>query len=343
MSDLIGINLVAFIAMIVVIWLLAMQRGLIKKFFGKRQTIRAILEGCLILAMAYALEEFFLLLLDADRLSDLHGAFRLSAEVVLYIGYAGFFARCAEGILFRKKAAKEDWRLSNLARGAFYCVFLLVAVAIYLIRHDITPSEVYVWTGATAAVIAFIMQQTLGDLFSGLALSLEKPFKIGDWIRLADGTEGRVEDINWRATHLRAWDKTTYVIPNATLARESFTNLYGRKHVFAPWYTVQISGEHDPAHVTQLLERAAEGCTYPKKIPAPVVRLMYADSSPYTYMVWVHFDNYPSMFAGREELYTAIDAALRAEGISIAADIQEVKLSRAPAPLQKGPAEGGAG
>ena len=61
--------------------------------------------------------------------------------------------------------------------------------------------------------------------------------------------------------------------------------------------------------------------------PAPVIRLMNAEKSPYEYMVWMHFEDYPTMFAGREELYRNIDNTLRAEGIAIAADIQEVKLS----------------
>ena len=172
------------------------------------------------------------------------------------------------------------------------------------------------------------MQQTLGDLFSGLALSIERPFKIGDWIRLSDGTEGQVQDINWRATHLRGWDKTTFVIPNGTLARESFTNLHGENHVYSPWYTVKVSGDYDPQKVVRLLEKAAGRCVTPMKAPPPLVRLMDGEDTPYTYMVWVHFENYPTMFSGREELYREIDASLRNAGIPIASKIQEIRYRK---------------
>lgn len=327
-----GVNLAAVVATVAVIWFLAAQLGLIKRFFDKRETIRAVLEAFLILALAYALQELFILLLEADRISELHGLFRVAAEFFIYVGYAGFFARLTEGFLYRIKRTRKDWNPSNLSRSVFYCSFLLVAFGFMLARNDVDVSQFYVWGGATAAVFAFILQQTLGDLFSGLAMSIEKPFKIGDWIRLEDGTEGQVKDINWRATHLRGWDKTTRIIPNGTLARQSFTNLRGERHVFAPWYTVQVSGEHDPAQVTRLLQNAVDACSYPKKTPAPLVRLMFAESSPYTYMVWVHFENYPAMFAGREEIYGAIDAALRAEGMSIAADMQEITLTNATTP-----------
>jgi small-conductance mechanosensitive channel len=207
----------------------------------------------------------------------------------------------------------------------FYGIFVVFGLVSFLVASGKTPTELFVWTGASAALLAFIMQQTLGDVFSGLSLTLERPFQIGDWIRLGDGTEGQVQDINWRATHLRKWDNTTLVIPNGKLARESFTNLHGTTHHYAPWYTVKVSGEHPPAQVIGLLEQAVASCDAPLPYPAPVARLMDANSTPYTYMIWVNFPNYPSMFAGRGELYGAMDETLRAAGIEVAADIKEIR------------------
>jgi small-conductance mechanosensitive channel len=137
-----------------------------------------------------------------------------------------------------------------------------------------------------------------------------------------------VQDINWRATHLRKWDKTSFVIPNGQLAKQSFTNLRGARHPFAPWYTVNVSGDYHPDEVIELLRKAIEKCNIPLPAPAPVVRLMSADSTPYTYMVWLHFADYPTMFAGRDELYREIDSVLRAAGIDIAAEIHEVRYRK---------------
>ena len=321
------INTATFVVLLFVIWLLASQRGLIRRVFGKWQFVRAVLEGLLMLAMAYAAQETFSILANAPHLDEFETFFRFAANIVVYIGYGGMLGRITEGGLFYRKARKEDWKLSKLTQGAIYGAALFFTLSIFLIRNNITPAEVYVWAGGAAAIVAFIMQQTLSDLFSGLAVSAERPFKLGDWLRLSDGTEGQVIDINWRATHLRAWDKTTLVIPNSKLAQDSFINLHGRDHPFAPWYIVKISGDHDPARIKALLEQATGACTYPMPTPAPVIRLMNAEKSPYEYMVWMHFEDYPTMFAGREELYRNIDSTLRAEGIAIAADIQEVKLS----------------
>lgn len=57
-------------------------------------------------------------------------------------------------------------------------------------------------SGVGAIILGLALQNTLGDLFSGIALTLGRPFSIGDWIQLADGTEGRVIQNNWRSTQV---------------------------------------------------------------------------------------------------------------------------------------------
>jgi small-conductance mechanosensitive channel len=233
--------------------------------------------------------------------------------------------RLVEGVVSKTRRRPADYRLPRLAHFGFYGVFALFGLISFLVAIGQTPTELFIMTGAGAAVLAFIMQQTLGDLFSGFSLTLERPLRIGDWIRLADGTEGQVQDINWRATHLRKWDNSTFVIPNGKLAQESFTNLHGKHHPYAPWFTVRVSGDHAPSHVIDLIEQAVRSCEVVLAAPKPVVRLMEASVTPYTYMIWVNFANYPTMFAGREELYREINAKLRASGIEIATDTLEVR------------------
>lgn len=59
--------------------------------------------------------------------------------------------------------------------------------------------------------------------------------------------------------------------------------------------------------------------------PAPIVRLLDASKTPYSYIVLVQFSNYLMMFAGRGEIYLRIDEMLRDAGIAIAAEIHEVR------------------
>ncbi len=247
----------------------------------------------------------------------------VGASFVVALSLAGAVGRLVELWLLSRQVGEET-ALPELERNLLYGFALFVGSFAYLVDAGHSPAELYLSTGALAAIVAFGMQQTLGDLFSGIALSIERPFRPGDWLTLSDGTEGQVTDINWRATRLRGWDNATHVIPNSVLARQGFKNLHGHRHVYAPWYLVRIPGEVDPRVAKALLLEAALRCSRVMGHPLPVIRLSDASTVPYTYMVWVHFQNYPAMFAGREELFREIHYALRRAGIQAAPSIEEI-------------------
>ncbi len=232
----------------------------------------------------------------------------------LLLAIAWCFARFAEIYFLSKRTQDDATYLPGLQRGLLFGGFLFLGLIAFLNIQGFSITGLYVSTGAAAALVAFAMQRTLGDLFSGIALSIEHPFKLGDRIILADGSEGKVIDINWRATRLLAWDNSTLVIPNSELAQQGFKNLHGVNHIFAPWYEIKIPAEVDPRLAQALLLDAALRCDKVLKNPLPVVRLMNATTVPYIYMVWVHFPNYPSMFAGREQLFHEIHYALKSVG-----------------------------
>lgn len=319
-----GMPVAASLFVVLVLWILAKQLRFAQAFFSKHLWSAAFIDLVLFPASAYAIGLLVTRLLGAVGFENLQGVARVSSELLLFLALAYGVARLVEAWVLSKAQDGRRAQLSGIARSALYGVCFIFGLLAFVIANDYAPTELYVSTGALAALVAFAMQKTLGDLFSGIALSIEKPFEIGDWLRLDDGTEGEVVDINWRATRLRGWDKTTCVVANGHLSQGRFTNLHGRNHLFAPWYLLRVSGDADPLRVKALLEDAAARCETVLRDPAPVARLMDGATIPYTYMVWVHFENYPAMFAGREELYREIHYGLRAAGLKTAAEIREI-------------------
>jgi small-conductance mechanosensitive channel len=268
-------------------------------------------------------------LLEKFGVTGLDEPIEVVTVVCVYLAIAWCLARLIELWILSRSPDGTATALPGLQRFLLYgaSLFLGFFVSLALEGHSITG--VYVSTGAVAALVAFAMQQTLGDLFSGIAMSVERPFRLGDWIALNDGTEGQVIDINWRTTRLRGWDNATHVIPNGELARQGFKNLHGPDHYFAPWYEIRIPAEVDPRFAKALLLEAALRCDKVLKHPLPVVRLTDASTVPYTYMVWVHFPNYPAMFVGREELHREVHYALTRAGIQTAPEIHEIRARKA--------------
>jgi small-conductance mechanosensitive channel/CRP-like cAMP-binding protein len=249
--------------------------------------------------------------------------------LLAYLACAWALARMIEVSLALRSEENLGERVPKLITGLIYGALLFIGLGLFLWRQGYSFAGVWVSTGVAAAVLGLALQKTLGDLFSGIALGLESPFKLGDWLELEGGIVGEVVDLNWRATRLRGWDNATHVVPNSRLAGESFKNLHDEHHLYAPWYFVQIPAEVDPRFATALLLDAAMRCENVLRVPNPVVRLADAASVPYSYMVWVHLKNYPAMFRGREELYREIHRALREAGIEVAPQIHELRTRRA--------------
>ena len=91
---------------------------------------------------------------------------------------------------------------------------------------------------ATSAVFSLVLglalQDTLGNLFSGVALQIDRPFKIGDWIEIHAGSDkwtGQVQEISWRATTLLGFADEFILIPNRIIAQSQLINY---SHLFKP-------------------------------------------------------------------------------------------------------------
>jgi small-conductance mechanosensitive channel/CRP-like cAMP-binding protein len=262
-------------------------------------------------------------------------AIRTATLALVYVAGGWLVARLIESILVARTEALSE-RIPKLMMGLIHGAFMFIGLALFLWSQDVSFTGVWLSTGVAAAVLGLALQRTLGDLFSGIALGIERPFSLGDWIELSDGTVGQVIDLNWRATRLRGWDNATHVIPNSRMASESLKNLHDDQHLFAPWYFVKIPAEVDPRFATALILDAAMRCESVLKFPHPIVRLADATTVPYSYMVWVHLRNYPAMFRGREELFREIHWALQRAGIGLAPEVREMRTRRAP-PIQTEP------
>jgi MscS family membrane protein len=92
-----------------------------------------------------------------------------------------------------------------------------VLVALQTLGYSV--SGVLAFGGIGGVAVGFASKDLLSNFFGGLMLYLDKPFKVGDWIRSPDrAIEGTVEDIGWRLTRIRTFDKRPLYIPNSMFA-----------------------------------------------------------------------------------------------------------------------------
>lgn len=127
------------------------------------------------------------------------------------------------------------------------------------------------------AVIAFAMQDTLGNVLAGLAIQLDNSVQVGDWIRV-DNLSGRVRDIRWRSTLLETRDWETVVIPNSMLMKNRMAILGRREGSPSQWrrtLAFMVDPGVPPARVIATLEDEMLELAIPNvaRSPAPSVVL----------------------------------------------------------------------
>ena len=99
-----------------------------------------------------------------------------------------------------------------------------IIIGLFLVVATVVMQEKFLTTSAVGAVvIGFALQDTLGNMFAGLAIQVEKPFRVGHWITVGP-FEGLVSEVTWRATKLRTKAGNLVVLPNAFISKEAITN-----------------------------------------------------------------------------------------------------------------------
>jgi small-conductance mechanosensitive channel len=111
-------------------------------------------------------------------------------------------------------------------------------------------------SGFLAAVVGFALRNMISDLFSGIALNMERPFEIGDWIEIDSGEQGEIIEMNWRATRLVTIQGRMVVVSNSQLADGKLINLYRPQRVFRVVKTLVVDYQAPAQRVVDIFMAA---------------------------------------------------------------------------------------
>ena len=206
-----------------------------------------------------------------------------------------------------------------------------VVVGLFLVVATVVMQEKFLTTSAVGAVIlGFALQDTLGNAFAGLAIQTEKPFHVGQWVRVGD-QEGCVEAITWRATKLRTKGGSFVIVPNSTISREAITNY--SEPVVPTRIFVEVGATYlvAPAAVKAAIEEAMANAPLVLRDPPPSVVLADFGSSAITYRARFWVEDYANDELARDQVRTNIYYTFRRRGIEIPWPIQ-VEYTRQETP-----------
>ena len=194
---------------------------------------------------------------------------------------------------------------------------------------NITSITAFLTTGTiVAAVLGLALQETLGNLFAGIALHLEDSFSPGDVIRTGEQF-GIVDSVRWRGTWLRTFNNNLVVVPNSVLARERL-EVYPRSNFNARVLQLNVDYHAAPATVIDVLTQAAshvEGVV--QEMPCFARLSAFGDSS-ITYEIKYFTSDYSMRDRIDADIRKAVWYALRRNGIPLGVPIRAMHQYEQP-------------
>ncbi len=209
--------------------------------------------------------------------------------------------------------------LLTLALWAFVAMVVLRT----FFRIDVTA--LLAIPAVITVVIGWALQETLGNIFSGLTLQISQPFQPGDWVRSGDKV-GRVQGVGWRATTILTRANERVEIPNAQLAKDVLFN-YGN-HAVADEISLGISYGEPPNRVREVILGVLHDTPDILHHPSPEVLAWEYGDSAIRYRLKYWLADYGLTEQVHDRVISSLWYALRRNGIEIPFPVRTLKLSR---------------
>jgi small-conductance mechanosensitive channel len=254
---------------------------------------------------------------------------RVLAWAWLFLGLITIFRLLGLYLFDVHLTARRELRLPPLlptvAMTVVYLVTAFVTLRLSFPKLDVTA--LVATSAITSLVLGLALQPILGNFFAGLVISIERPYRINDWIKVGE-QEGRVAAITWRTTHLRTRDNDNLVIPNSKMADERVLNYYYPHPVHREKVRVGLSYDEPPYRVRRLLLDCASRVSGVLDKPAPDVLVASFEPSSIVYELRVWIDDVAQSHQIASDLRARIWEDLRREGIAIPYPIQTLEITR---------------
>lgn len=227
--------------------------------------------------------------LAVDYLTSPQAVSALKALLKILVGLA--LGRLAGNGLARLFAEDDAQRAMILRRGALYGIAgLFTASALMELGFDL--SVLLGAAGILTVAIGFASQTSASNVISGLFLLGERPFAVGDVIRV-NGTTGEVLSVDLLSVKLRTFDNLFVRIPNETMIKSEVTNLR-RFPIRRIDLQVGVAYKEDLREVREVLMKVADRNPLCLEEPAPLIIFQgYGDSSiNHQFSVWAKTEHF---------------------------------------------------
>ncbi|PZO39984.1 MAG: small-conductance mechanosensitive channel [Pseudanabaena frigida] len=218
-----------------------------------------------------------------------------------------------------EQAKADTWRarVPKLLIDLFRLFLVLLGTAIVLATvWNADLAGLVTALGVSSIVIGLALQDTLGSVMSGIALLFERPFSVGDWLKIGD-IQGQVIDINWRAVRLITFEREMVIIPHKLMGSEIIRNFSQPQSLHAERISVGFSYKDPPNLAKHVLHSTALETQGILKHPDPQIFTVSYDDSAITYEVKFFIADYGELEEIRDRFMSRLWYAAQRNSLTI--------------------------
>ncbi|MBI1977928.1 MAG: mechanosensitive ion channel family protein [Candidatus Omnitrophica bacterium] len=236
--------------------------------------------------------------------------------------FGSIYAQRAEFAFFSKGI------LQGLVRGVVIGLGLLIFLD--MIGIPITPLLASLGVGSLA--IGLALQDTLTNFFAGIYITIDKPVRVGDFVKIETGEEGYVTEVGWRATRIQMLPNNMVIVPNHKLITSILTNYYLPTRELAVLIQVGVHYDSNLKKVEEVTIDAARQVmkTVNGGIPEfdPFIRYHTFGDSSINFTVILRAREFVDQYLIKHEFIKALHERYQQEGIVIPFPIRTLDLSK---------------
>jgi small-conductance mechanosensitive channel len=267
---------------------------------------------------------------------EVGGALLAALKSILVVLWSLFALRLTRILLRRLSRSKRQARLVRTQTLTLFenlALVLIVALALYLIfsAWDIDMTAWFASAGIAGIAIGFAAKDTLANLFSGVFILADAPYKIGDFVVLDSGERGQVTHIGIRSTRLLTRDDVEVTIPNSIMGNSKITNESGgphEKHRIRVQLSVAYGSDIDRIYAL-LLEIAADQDKVCEE-PEPRVRFRSFGASGLEFELLCWIEEPVQRGQALDALNAAVYKRFNREGVEIPFAKQDLYIKEFP-------------
>jgi small-conductance mechanosensitive channel/CRP-like cAMP-binding protein len=247
--------------------------------------------------------------------SDPHSLYVAALEVLWWLATAWTLLGFLRAFVILGQRPHEKKLLQEL------CATLIYSAVIFAIIGEVLglPLQGLLATsGAIAIVIGLALQSTLSDVFSGIVLNVDRPYRVGDWLVVDDALQGTVIETNWRATRILTASLDEASLPNSILTKSRLVNRSRPSKSHGATMRVKLDPTLGPTAACRMLNEVLLGSAKVLRDPPPHVAVKDISAEMIDLETSYFVADIDDLIDTQNELFERIHRSASAAGVQFA-------------------------